>query len=728
MRTMLTAVRDREAQLRTHAEELQLLNDLGISMSRSLDLSDIARHVVAVVARHFTTAVAQLLLYDESGGELMKYASAGTVTASLTPLRRTALGEGPLGSAASMRETRVEWLPEPLLLPSDVFGGTPRVVVAVPLVRRSAPLAVLAVASEDASAFDEEQIVLLETMAAQLAPAIESARLFRDLRASYDHTLDALVAALDMRDKETEGHSQRVVAYSLRLARELGVRGGELTALRRGSLLHDIGKIGVPDAVLLKPGPLDDDERLIIQRHPELGVRVLRDIQFLASAIPVVGNHHERWDGDGYPRGLRGDAIPLGARIFGVVDTFDAITSDRPYREGRPYAVAREEIVKGRGSQFDPSVVEAFLAVPEDEWSSLRQSVAARSDGRTPTDGQHPLLGQTAAVTLPAELQALNQLVTTTSNSLSLDDLLDQTAGALAHSLDARGVGAFVYDGTHDELVLAAQHGLPDTIVDRFQRFPVAGFHNEQVVRNAQVVLQPTEAVAAFRDMRLLQQHPAMQSYLCLPLVAKGEVCGVVGLLGTDGSFDGADEQLYRTIGEGVGLAIGNARLHESIQRLSTTDALTGALNRHQLDALLETEADRAARYRCPLAIALIDIDRFRDYNQRHGHNEGDAALRSIVSLMQATVRIPDSVARFGSEEFALVLPETDSPGAQRVAEKVRRAVQDHQFRAGPLTVSVGVAAIDPGESGSAASLVARGMRALEQAAGRNAVRADIAA
>ncbi|HBY93580.1 MAG TPA: hypothetical protein DEP84_06355, partial [Chloroflexi bacterium] len=206
----------------------------------------------------------------------------------------------------------------------------------------------------------------------------------RQLAASYDHTLDALVAALDARDKETEGHSRRVVAYTLALARRMTIPEEELATIQRGALLHDLGKIGVPDAILHKPGPLTEEEWAIMRRHPEWGERILRGIPFLDGACEIVCAHQERWDSAGYPQGLAGETIPLGARIFAVADTFDAITSDRPYRAARPYAVARAEIEAGRGTQFDPQVVDAFLQVPEAEWLRLRAESLTALDSAEP--------------------------------------------------------------------------------------------------------------------------------------------------------------------------------------------------------------------------------------------------------------------------------------------------------------------------------------------------------
>ncbi len=188
-----------------------------------------------------------------------------------------------------------------------------------------------------------------------------------ELRYSYDGTLEALVNALDARDQETKGHSIRVSHYMMDIARELGVKEGtkEWVDMQRGSLLHDVGKIGVSDSILLKPGKLTDDEWGKMREHPEIGYNMLRQVKFLTDAAEIILCHHERWDGKGYPRGLSHDEIPLGARIFGVVDTFDSMTSDRPYRRALTTMDALNEILKFSGSQFDPLVVEAFLDIYE---------------------------------------------------------------------------------------------------------------------------------------------------------------------------------------------------------------------------------------------------------------------------------------------------------------------------------------------------------------------------
>ncbi len=199
--------------------------------------------------------------------------------------------------------------------------------------------------------------------------------LYRQLESSYESTLQALVTALDYGDNETQGHSRRVVEYAVLLAERVGVREPELSWVRRGAILHDVGKIGVPDAVLKKAGPLDREEWEQMRKHPEMGHGMLRHVAFLRPALDIVLCHQERWDGSGYPRGLKGEEIPLGARIFAVVDTFDAMTSDRPYRSALSIREAREEIRRFSGIQFDPIVAETFLSIPERVWTEIRERV-----------------------------------------------------------------------------------------------------------------------------------------------------------------------------------------------------------------------------------------------------------------------------------------------------------------------------------------------------------------
>jgi putative nucleotidyltransferase with HDIG domain len=216
----------------------------------------------------------------------------------------------------------------------------------------------------------EEDANLLEMLAAYAAIALDNARLFSQMQAAhtelsiaYDATIEGWSRALELRDKETHGHSDRVSRLSLRLAHELGMGEEQMVHFRRGVLLHDIGKMAIPDSILLKPGPLTEDEWVVMRQHPVYAHQMLAGIPFISQAMDVPYCHHEKWDGTGYPRGLRGEAVPLGARIFAVVDVWDALSSDRPYRPAWPHQAVLAYITAQAGRHFDPRVVNAFLAL-----------------------------------------------------------------------------------------------------------------------------------------------------------------------------------------------------------------------------------------------------------------------------------------------------------------------------------------------------------------------------
>jgi cyclic di-GMP phosphodiesterase len=206
----------------------------------------------------------------------------------------------------------------------------------------------------------------------------ELSRTLKDLESTYSETLWSLVAALDAREHETSDHSQRVVRYTFALARRIGIPEADLPAIGRGALLHDIGKIGVPDAILLKPSRLTEGEWTEMRKHPQIGFDILKSISFLGASAELVLCHQERFDGRGYPRGLSAEDIPIGARVFSIADTFDAMTTDRPYRKGLPREVARAEIARWSGTQFDPRCADAFLSMTQEEIDELARPTGVR--------------------------------------------------------------------------------------------------------------------------------------------------------------------------------------------------------------------------------------------------------------------------------------------------------------------------------------------------------------
>lgn len=283
------------------------------------------------------------------------------------------LGKGLAGRVAQGRETI--FIPDLEKEAQDLLRHSPKLssekfisYCGTPLIAKGQVKGVLEIFNRTPLEPDQDWLDFMEALAMQAAIAVDNAMLFDDLQKSnldliqaYDSTLEGWSAALDLRDKQTEGHSQRVTEMTLRLSRQMGVRDSELVHVRRGALLHDIGKMGIPDSILLKPDPLNDEEWEIMRKHPGYAYELLYPISYLRPALDIPYCHHERWDGTGYPRGLKGQYLPLAARIFSVVDVWDALCSERPYRTAWTDKKAIEHIKEQTGKHFDPKVVEAFL-------------------------------------------------------------------------------------------------------------------------------------------------------------------------------------------------------------------------------------------------------------------------------------------------------------------------------------------------------------------------------
>ncbi|MEK7277267.1 MAG: HD domain-containing phosphohydrolase [Chloroflexota bacterium] len=382
----LASVSVHNAQLyereRRRREQNELHQRVSSLLHETLDLDRLLHQVFEQVKSLLHAEGASVWLVDERLGVVVCHIATG---AKADQLRQMAvpLGQGIVGAAVAQAETIfvADARSDPRVYRSvdTATGFVTRSLLTVPLLHQGRCLGAIQVVNkhEEDGNFTKGDQDLLEQLADSAALAIENAQLYAQLQQNYEGTLDALAGALDLRDNETQGHSRRVTEYTLLLAQEVGLAADELDDVRRGALLHDLGKIGVPDRILHKPGPLDADERKDMERHPSLGFEMLAGIPFLAVAAEVVLCHQERYDGRGYPRGLSGEAIPLAARLFAVADTYDAITSDRPYRAARPYAAARAEILKESGKQFDPIAVEAFLSTPKEWWLAIREKVNA---------------------------------------------------------------------------------------------------------------------------------------------------------------------------------------------------------------------------------------------------------------------------------------------------------------------------------------------------------------
>lgn len=360
-----------QRQLQRLAAMLTIDNAISASLDLHLTLDILLEHVTAQL--HVDAAC--ILRLNPYTKVLEHFASRGFHTRNVEKAM-IRLGDGYASRAVLERRivsTNDRLNFENPELMSKVFipeGFT--VYYAAPLIAKGIVKGVLEIYNKQPFEADQEWMDFLETLAGQTAIAIDNAELFDNLQRTnleltqaYDSTLAGWVKALDLRDEETEGHAQRVAELTIQLAASMGIRDNELEHIRRGALLHDIGKVGVPDRILLKPGPLEQDEWEIMHRHPAYAYNMLSGINYLRKALDIPANHHEKWDGTGYPRGLKGNAIPLSARIFAVVDVWDALISDRPYRKAWSKEQALAYIQEQSGKQFDPDVVEKFIQLEE---------------------------------------------------------------------------------------------------------------------------------------------------------------------------------------------------------------------------------------------------------------------------------------------------------------------------------------------------------------------------
>lgn len=367
-------------QRKRNYQRQKLLNQISRHLHQSLSIDELIPSIFAEINKAIHAEAQSIWLVDQMEKTIKCRFSTGDEFGLLkgfsVPLNTSSIvGTSVLKKKSLIvRDARRD--PRRARSADEQTGFVTRSIMTVPLVLEDEAIgAIQAVNKRSGELFTQEDLDLFSAIGNTAALAVSNAQLVTELQNSYDLTLEALSAALDLRDRETEGHSRRVVEYTARLAEEMGLEKEVIKNIRRGALIHDIGKIGVPDAILHKPGALDGEERKIIERHPQLGYNMLVGIPYLREEIQIVVGHQEKWDGTGYPLGLRGEEIAIGARLFAIADTFDALTSDRPYRKGQTYDAARKLIEEESGKQFDPQAVAAFLAIPVEKWQEIRARV-----------------------------------------------------------------------------------------------------------------------------------------------------------------------------------------------------------------------------------------------------------------------------------------------------------------------------------------------------------------
>jgi diguanylate cyclase (GGDEF)-like protein/putative nucleotidyltransferase with HDIG domain len=542
----------------------------------------------------------------------------------------------------------------------------------------------------------QQHIEELQTSQAQLA----------DL---YLATIKSLALAIDAKDQYTHQHILRVQRYAVAMGEYLGLGENDMEGLRTGALLHDIGKLGVPEYVLLKPGKLTPEEFDKIKKHPEIGAAILDPVEFPWPVLPGVKYHHEKWDGTGYPEGLKGEDIPYTARILAVADVYDALTSNRSYRNAWDHARAVETIRNDAGTHFDPAIAKAFLAVID----GVVQQMAAEGYGPLVPRREAPVYATKADEAArdiqqaSSELWALYEVAQTLSASMGISETLD----ILARKLEAILPGTSCLFLLRCEEAEAAKSNNPGMLVAR----AAVGTNREHLIncqtisrasRSQQVVAERKTFVGPYDADDLLiisaTQTPwnPLNSALIVPIVHQGEALGTINLYHPQvGAFNQHDQHLLEMISERAAMAIYNGLLYDRTRNHAFTDPLTELYNLRFLTQYLDKRCLEATPDDRGFAVLCLDLDNFKPVNDNFGHLRGDEVLRELAQLLRNSVGERDIVSRYGGDEFMLVLEQATLVEATKVAEAIQLLIAHydpglHHPRLGALRlgVSIGVA------------------------------------
>ena len=536
-------------------------------------------------------------------------------------------------------------------------------------------------------------------------------------------TIEALALAIDAKDQTSQSHIRRVQLYAAALARALGMSENEIQGVKTAALLHDIGKLAVPEHILSKPGPLTPEEFQKIRAHPKVGADIISAVPFPYPVSPLILSHHERWDGKGYPAGLKGEDIPLGARILSVVDYFDALMAERPYHKAMGFDAAVGLLQQEAGKGLDPRVVDKFielLPTLQRDASTLEQAMR-----RTASSEEQPPVGKPATGLTPEpakknvfddialahrEIYALYEIAQAMGTSLGVADTMALISAKLSNLVPFSCAALFLYDEETETLRCRFATGVDAEIIQQIAVHTGEGLTG-WVARNRRALVnaRPSADLEAAGRSNL---HTNLQSALVCPLIFNERFIGTLSVYHVDGAYYRDDHRrLLDRVSEQAAAVINNSMLFEQTHQDSLTDPLTGLPNTRFLFMHLTRELARAERLKQEVALLVMDLDNFKRINDSHGHHVGDRALCEVARVLRTAIRPYDICVRYAGDEFIVVLSGCNADEAESKRAELQRTIDDVYFEARPgkrveLGISVG-AAVFPQDGESYEALLA---------------------
>src|SRR5437667_2536811 len=536
-------------------------------------------------------------------------------------------------------------------------------------------------------------------------------------------TIEALALAIDAKDQTAQSHIRRVQVYAAGIARAPGMPDTEIQGVKTAALLHDIGKLAVPEHILSKPGPLTHEEFQKIRIHPQVGAEIISGVPFPYPVAPLILSHHERWDGKGYPSGLKGDEIPIGARILSVVDYFDALVSERPYHKAMTVEAALGLLQQEAGKALDPRVVQMF----SDMYPSLAAEAEASQEParkltRVPSHAPAAAPAVGLVTESPArknvfedialahrEIYALYEIAQAMGSSLGVADTMALISSKLSNIVPFSCCALFLYSEETETLKCKFATGVES---EQIQQLTIRNGHGLTgwVARNRRPLVNARPSADFEAAGAPLQT--SLQSALVCPLVFTERFIGTISVYHTEAAIYTDDHRrLLDRISEQAAAVIYNSMVFEQTQEDSLTDPLTALPNTRFMFMHLTRELARAERLKSEVSLLVMDLDSFKEINDTYGHHVGDRALREVAGVLRAAIRPYDICVRYAGDEFIVVLSGCGGEEAERKRMELQRAVDALQFEARPakllpLAISIG-AAIFPHDGDSYETLLA---------------------